>query len=88
MSKANDVRATGRPTEAEISARAFELYLRRGSVPGHEMDDWLQAEAELVAESVNDRGGKTGSAGNEQPAVRRRNGRREAVPTAPSSRRV
>jgi hypothetical protein len=88
MSKANDARATGRPTEEEISARAFELYLRRGSVPGHELDDWLQAEAELVAESVNDRGRKTGNAGDDQPAVRRRNGRREAVPSVPSSRRV
>jgi len=47
MSKANDARATARPTETEISARAFELYLRRGSVSGHELDDWLQAEAEL-----------------------------------------
>ncbi len=88
MSKANDDRATGRPTEEEISARAFELYLRRGSVPGHEMDDWLQAEAELVAESVNNRGSKTGNAGSDQPAVRKRNGRREAVPSVPSSRRV
>ena len=87
MSKVNDARATGGPTEAEISARAYELYLRRGSVPGHEVDDWLQAEAELVAESVND-GSKTGDTGNEQPAVRRRNGRRETVPSVPSSRRV
>ena len=87
MSKANDARATGRPTEADISARAFELYLRRGSVSGHELDDWLQAEAELVAESVNG-GRKTSDAGNDQPAVRKRNGRREAVPSVPSSRRV
>ena len=66
MSKANDARATGRPTEAEISARAFELYLQRGSVPGYEMDDWLHAEAELVAQSV---GGKKTS--SEQDAARR-----------------
>ena len=87
MSKANDARVTGRPTEEEISARAFELYLRRGSVPGYELDDWLQAEAELVAESVN-RGSKTGNAGNDQPAVRKRSGRRDAVPNVPPSRRV
>ena len=89
MSKPNDARATGRPTEVEISARAFELYLQRGSVPGYELDDWLQAEAELVAQSVAANGGKkTSSEQAPQPAVRRRNGRREAVPPAPSSRRV
>jgi DUF2934 family protein len=89
MSKANDARATGRPTEAEISARAFELYLQRGSVTGYELDDWLQAEAELVAQSVAANGGKkTSSEQAAEPAVRRRNGRREAVPPVPSSRRV
>ena len=30
-----------------IAKRAYELYLQRGSVPGYELDDWLQAEAEL-----------------------------------------
>jgi hypothetical protein len=88
MSKANDARATGRPTEAEISARAFELYLQRGSVPGHELDDWLQAEAELVSQAVADGGQMTGSERAEQPAVRRRSGRREAAAAVPSTRRV
>jgi hypothetical protein len=89
MSKANDARATGRPTEGEISARAFELYLQRGSVPGYELDDWLQAEAELVSQAVAASGGnKTSSDDATQPAVRRRNGRREAVPPVPPSRRV
>jgi hypothetical protein len=35
------------PTKSEISARAFELYVQRGRQPGHELDDWLQAEFEL-----------------------------------------
>jgi hypothetical protein len=30
-----------------IAKRAYELFLERGSDPGHEVDDWLQAEAEL-----------------------------------------
>ena len=30
-----------------IAKRAYELYLQRGSVPGYELDDWLEAEAEL-----------------------------------------
>lgn len=30
-----------------ISARAFELFLARGGEPGRDLDDWVQAEAEL-----------------------------------------
>ena len=36
------------PTHAEISARAYQLYLERGRQDGHEVDDWLQAEYELM----------------------------------------
>jgi hypothetical protein len=36
------------PSEEQIRARAFELYLERGRQPGHEVDDWLQAEFELT----------------------------------------
>jgi len=36
------------PTHQEIAARAYELYLQRGRQSGHEMDDWLQAEYELM----------------------------------------
>ena len=35
--------------QESIAKRAHELYLQRGSVPGHELDDWLQAEMELSA---------------------------------------
>jgi hypothetical protein len=31
----------------EIRQRAYEIYLERGSLPGNELDDWLQAEREL-----------------------------------------
>jgi len=31
----------------EIARRAHELFLRRGGEPGHDLDDWLQAEREL-----------------------------------------
>ncbi|PYV70909.1 MAG: hypothetical protein DMG96_30085 [Acidobacteria bacterium] len=34
--------------EAEIRRRAYELYERRGRVGGHDLDDWLQAEAEVL----------------------------------------
>jgi hypothetical protein len=36
------------PSQDEIRARAFELYLEGGRRPGHELDDWLQAEFELT----------------------------------------
>lgn len=35
------------PEEHEIRLRAYELYEQRGRENGHDMDDWLQAEAEL-----------------------------------------
>jgi NADPH:quinone reductase-like Zn-dependent oxidoreductase len=36
--------------EHEIRTRAYELYLARGSQSGRELEDWLQAERELMAE--------------------------------------
>jgi hypothetical protein len=48
MAKSKASGADARPSDDEISARAYELFLQRGSVPGHENDDWLQAEAELI----------------------------------------
>jgi Protein of unknown function (DUF2934) len=32
---------------ARNQPRAYEIYLERGGLPGNELDDWLQAEAEL-----------------------------------------
>lgn len=31
----------------EVARRAYELYQARGAEPGHELEDWLQAEQEL-----------------------------------------
>jgi NADPH:quinone reductase-like Zn-dependent oxidoreductase len=36
--------------EDEIRTRAYELFLARGEQPGHELEDWLQAERELTDE--------------------------------------
>ncbi len=35
------------PEEHEIRLRAYELYEQRGRENGHDVDDWVQAEAEL-----------------------------------------
>jgi hypothetical protein len=34
----------------KIATRAYEIFERRGKVPGHDVDDWLKAEAEVVWE--------------------------------------
>ena len=39
--------ADHQPNHEEIRLRAYEIYLERGGLPGHELDDWLQAEREL-----------------------------------------
>ena len=32
-----------------VARRAFELFLERGAVHGHDLDDWLTAERQLGA---------------------------------------
>jgi hypothetical protein len=76
MPKSKD---TATPNDEAIAKRAYELYLQRGSVSGHELDDWLEAEAELSAEAAT-------SETPVQPVVRRRSTRGESHP--PSNRRV
>jgi hypothetical protein len=36
----------------KIRLRAFELYEARGHKEGHELEDWLQAEAEVINKPV------------------------------------
>ena len=40
------------PTIDEIAQRAYEIFLARGGEPGHDLDDWLQAESELLRENA------------------------------------
>lgn len=35
------------PTDADVARRAYDLYLARGCEPGHDIEDWLQAERDL-----------------------------------------
>jgi hypothetical protein len=37
-----------RPTHQDVAARAYQIYVERGRLPGHDVDDWLQAEYELM----------------------------------------
>lgn len=36
------------PTPEEIRQRAFEIHCERGGIHGCDLDDWLQAEHELL----------------------------------------
>jgi len=33
----------------KIAGRAYEIFERRGRVPGHDADDWLTAESEVLS---------------------------------------
>jgi hypothetical protein len=33
--------------EERIARRAYEIYVERGRIPGHDLEHWLQAEQEL-----------------------------------------
>jgi len=37
------------PTPEQIQKRAYEIFEARGGAPGHDLEDWLQAERELKA---------------------------------------
>ncbi len=35
--------------DSQIRQRAYEIYEERGRIPGHEEEDWIQAEREVHA---------------------------------------
>jgi hypothetical protein len=40
-------------THPQIAHRAFEIYVARGGHHGHDMNDWFEAERQLVAEFLH-----------------------------------
>lgn len=48
MNKPSSDTARRLPATDDIRARAYEISLARGFQPGHDLDDWLQAEYELM----------------------------------------
>lgn len=40
--------AGGYPTREEIEQRAYQIYIERGGAQGQALQDWLQAERELL----------------------------------------
>jgi Protein of unknown function (DUF2934) len=39
-------------TKDDVAQRAYELFPARGRVEGHDVEDWLEAERQLKAESI------------------------------------
>lgn len=46
--------ANDEEVRARISTRAYEIYLSRGCESGCEVEDWLQAENEIIASSTEE----------------------------------
>ena len=88
MPKTNDQRETGGPTQEAIAQRAYELFLQRGSVPGYELDDWLQAEAELTADAARQAGEDAEEEAPASPTSGRAGGRRAGGRDRAPSRRA
>jgi hypothetical protein len=38
------------PSQEEVAARAFALFEQRGRADGHDLEDWLEAERQLLTE--------------------------------------
>ena len=40
------------PSAEQIAVRAHQIFLERGGIEGHDVDDWLQAERELRTQAA------------------------------------
>ena len=64
------------PAREDVERRAYELYEARGGEPGHDWDDWLQAERELAA---GEPAAARASAAVQSGATRRRSDRNTPI---------
>ncbi|SPE61554.1 hypothetical protein SBV1_730026 [Verrucomicrobia bacterium] len=46
----NGDRANFTPSPDEVARRAYFAYVNEGSLPGHDVQHWLEAESQLLAE--------------------------------------
>jgi hypothetical protein len=46
--KNNHRHAAVKPSHDEIAERAFNLFSANGYIPGHDVEHWLQAEAQIT----------------------------------------
>ncbi len=60
--------ADPKPTHEEIAERARAIFEASGRVPGRDMDNWLQAEAQLIAARKAETERKADSKASANPA--------------------
>ena len=48
IARAKELPSENLSLEEQIQRRAYELYVERGNQSGSEIDDWLQAEEEIL----------------------------------------
>jgi hypothetical protein len=56
------------PTYEEFAPCAYWLYESRGRKPGRELEDWFEAEAQLIADRQHEAGLTNGKIHNERRA--------------------
>jgi len=61
---ANNTNSSEKPSAAAIAARAFEIWEREGRQQGRDVENWLQAEAELTLIGRSQSGAGTENASN------------------------
>jgi len=49
---ASQTTESGVEFQEQVRCRAYEIYEQRGRGDGHELDDWLQAESEMVQQGA------------------------------------
>lgn len=52
---ASEASAVPAPRDEEIARRAHEIFLARGGDHGHDLEDWLQSERELLKRNAGTR---------------------------------
>jgi hypothetical protein len=67
MDSPTSASSRSRPFRADIERRAYERFMQRGGVHGADVEDWLEAERELLSEASA--GGETTGISNRQSAV-------------------
>jgi hypothetical protein len=51
VSRHEPTRTKQRPAHEEIELRAYHIFLERGGLHGQDVEDWLEAERQLLAET-------------------------------------
>jgi hypothetical protein len=53
LTNANPTEKSPHHMRDEVELRAYQIYIERGCPDGHDVDDWLQAEHELLEKYAN-----------------------------------